>query len=71
MDHPLLAFDNLIATYHIAGVTYDSRRNMADWNAEQVVSTLRGEDPPRLINPEAWGKFAARYEATFGVSVAG
>lgn len=69
MDHPLLKFDNLIATFHIAGVTYDSRRNMADWNAEQVLGTLRGEYPPRLINPEAWDKFAARYEAIFGTSV--
>jgi len=66
MDHPLLKFDNLIATYHIAGVTFDSRRNMADWNAEQVISTLRGEYPPRLINPEAWDRFAERYEAIFG-----
>ncbi len=71
MDHPLLTFDNLIATFHIAGVTFDSRRNMADWNAEQVVSTLRGEYPPRLINPEAWDRFAERYEAIFGNAVEG
>jgi D-3-phosphoglycerate dehydrogenase len=69
MDHPLFEFDNLIGTYHIAGVTFDSRRNMADWNAEQIVSTLRGQYPPRLINPEAWDKFAARYEEIFGTSV--
>lgn len=66
MDHPLLKFDNLIATFHIAGVTFDSRRNMADWNAEQVVGTLRGQYPPRLINPEAWDRFAERYEEIFG-----
>jgi D-3-phosphoglycerate dehydrogenase len=71
LDHPLLQFDNLIATYHTAGVTYDSRRNMAAWNAEQVATTLRGERPPRLINPEAWEKFAARFEAIFGETVDG
>src|SRR5690606_13558967 len=52
--HPLLALDNVIATYHTAGITEDSRINMATWNAEQVVGILRGEPPPRLINPEAW-----------------
>jgi len=66
LDHPLLNFENLIATYHTAGVTFDSRRNMAAWNAEQIIGTLRGERPPRLINPEAWGKYAARYERVFG-----
>ena len=66
LDHPLLTFDNFIATFHTAGVTFDSRQNMADWNAGQVVDTLRGKRPPRLINPEAWDKFAVRYRKVFG-----
>jgi D-3-phosphoglycerate dehydrogenase len=66
MDHPLLQFDNFIATYHTAGVTYDSRENMATWNAEQVRIILRGEHPPRLINPQAWDAFATRFETLFG-----
>lgn len=71
MDHRLLAFENLIATYHTAGVTFESRTNMAEWNAAQVVSTLLGERPPRLINPEAWDKFKMRYEEVFGQPVEG
>jgi D-3-phosphoglycerate dehydrogenase len=66
LDHPLLTFDNFIATFHTAGVTYDSRENMATWNAEQVCEILNGQRPTRLINPEAWPAFAARYESTFG-----
>ena len=66
LAHPLLAFDNVIATYHTAGVTQDSRNNMADWNAQQVAGILRGERPPRLINPDAWGLFAQRFEQIFG-----
>ena len=66
LSHPLLAFDNLIATYHTAGITHDSRNNMADWNAQQVAGILRGERPPRLINPEAWEHFARRFERIFG-----
>jgi D-3-phosphoglycerate dehydrogenase len=66
LSHPLLAFDNLIATYHTAGITQDSRENMRTWNAQQVAGILRGERPPRLINPEAWERFAARFERVFG-----
>ncbi len=66
LTHPLLAFENLIATYHTAGVTEDSRHNMADWNAQQVAGILRGERPPRLINPDAWERFTQRFERIFG-----
>jgi D-3-phosphoglycerate dehydrogenase len=66
LSHPLLKLDNIIATYHTAGVTYDSRTMMADWNAEQVAGILRGERPPRLVNPEAWELYTARFERVFG-----
>lgn len=66
LDHPLLGFDNVIATYHTAGITYDSRANMATWNAEQVLATLAGERPPRLINPDAWPAFERRFNAVLG-----
>lgn len=66
LSHPLLAIDNVIATYHTAGVTHDSRHNMADWNAQQVAGILRGERPPRLINPDAWARYTQRFERFFG-----
>jgi D-3-phosphoglycerate dehydrogenase / 2-oxoglutarate reductase len=66
LKHPLLALDNVLATYHTAGITEDSRTNMAEWNAEQVVGILRGERPPRLINPEAWERYVPRFERVFG-----
>jgi D-3-phosphoglycerate dehydrogenase / 2-oxoglutarate reductase len=66
LDHRLLTFDNVIATYHTAGVTVDSRHAMAQWNADQLVQIFRGERPPRLINPEALAKFSQRFEQAFG-----
>jgi D-3-phosphoglycerate dehydrogenase / 2-oxoglutarate reductase len=66
LNHKLLTFDNVIATYHTAGVTVDSRHAMAQWNAEQLMQIFRGDRPPRLINPEAWTKFAQRFERAFG-----
>jgi D-3-phosphoglycerate dehydrogenase len=66
LDHPLLTFDNVIATYHTAGVTVDSRHAMAEWNAEQLVQIFQGKRPPRLINPAAWDKFSRRFAQAFG-----
>lgn len=71
LTHPLLKRSNVIATWHTAGITHDSRINMAQWNADQVAQILRGERPPRLINPEAWDGFARKYERVFGVKAAG
>jgi D-3-phosphoglycerate dehydrogenase len=67
VDHPLLQLPNVIGTWHTAGITHDSRLNMGQWNADQVAQILRGEKPPRLINPHAWEGFAKKYERVFGV----
>jgi D-3-phosphoglycerate dehydrogenase len=66
LDHPLLTFDNVIATCHTGGITVDSRHNMAQWSAEQLVQIFKGERPPRLINPEAWETFSHRFAQVFG-----
>jgi D-3-phosphoglycerate dehydrogenase len=50
----LLQLDNVVATYHTAGVTHEARRNVAAWGAEQIIGLLNGETPPRLVNPEVW-----------------
>jgi len=63
LDHPLLRLPNVIATYHTAGVTHEARRNVATMGSEQIVQVLRGERPPRLVNPEVWDRFRARFEA--------
>jgi D-3-phosphoglycerate dehydrogenase len=69
LDHPLLGLENVVATYHTAGVTHEARRNMALFSAEQVVGILKGGRPPRLINPEAWPTYTRRFEALMGAPV--
>jgi D-3-phosphoglycerate dehydrogenase len=69
LDHPLLTLDNVIATYHTAGVTHEARRDMAAQAAEQIVGLLKGGRPPRLVNPEVWPANRARFEAIIGVPV--
>lgn len=71
LDHGLLKLENVVATFHTAGVTREARRNMADIAAEQIVGFLKGARPPRLVNPEAWPSCAARFEALLGRPVQG
>ncbi|CAN7763093.1 hydroxyacid dehydrogenase [Variovorax sp. LjRoot84] len=66
LDHPLLAMDNVFATYHVAGVTHESRGNVAAISAEQIVDLLAGNRPPRLINPEAWAAYEKRRAQVLG-----
>src|SRR5690606_11760478 len=65
-DDPLLRFENVIASPHTAGVTRESRRNMARIAAEQVLTILDGRRPPRLLNPAVWPRYVERYEAVLG-----
>lgn len=65
-EHPLLQFDNVLASPHTAGVTHEARQNMGKIAAEQILDALDGKRPPRLINPEVWPAYARRFEKTFG-----
>src|SRR6478752_2226223 len=65
-DHPLLQFDNVLASPHTAGVTKEARINMGKIAAEQILAALDGKRPPRIVNPEVWPAYARRFERTFG-----
>jgi D-3-phosphoglycerate dehydrogenase len=65
-DHPLLQFDNVLVSPHTAGVTAESRANIARIAAEQMLDILDGKPPTRVLNPEVWPAYAARFEKTFG-----
>ena len=59
-DAPLLNLDNVVATFHTAGVTHEARRNVARSSATQLAAMLRGQRPPQLVNPEVWPAAAQR-----------
>src|SRR6476619_579612 len=65
-EHPLLQFDNVLASPHTAGVTREARVNMGKIAAEQILAALDGKRPPRIVNPEVWPAYARRFEQTFG-----
>lgn len=51
-DHPLLRFDNVLITPHVASWTQSAKRRMLLVAAEQVMSVLTGHRPDHLINPQ-------------------
>ena len=52
VDHPLTKFKNVILSPHIASATRGARMKMAELAVENLLSVLRGEKPPALVNPE-------------------
>src|SRR6202012_225006 len=67
-EHPLLQFDNVLASPHTAGVTKEARENMGRIAARQILDARDGKRPPRIINPEVWPHYSERFARTFGVA---
>jgi D-3-phosphoglycerate dehydrogenase / 2-oxoglutarate reductase len=65
-DHPLLQFDNVIASAHTAGVTREARANMGKIAAEQMLAALDGRPVTRMVNPQVWPDYAKRFARAFG-----
>ena len=65
-SHPLLKLDNVIATGHLAGGTKEARHKLAVIAAEQLIGLLKGEYPPRLLNPEVWPAYSERFKKILG-----
>lgn len=50
---PLIHMENVTLSPHIASATAQTRSRMAQLAAENLLAALRGEAPPRCVNPEA------------------
>lgn len=66
LDHPLLALPNVVSTFHTAGVTHEARGQMARFASDQAIDVLHGRYPPRIVNPEVWPAYVARFERIMG-----
>jgi D-3-phosphoglycerate dehydrogenase len=65
-EHPLLQFDNVLASPHTAGVTRETRFNMGKIAAEQVLDALDGKPVARKVNPDVWPAYTRRFARQFG-----
>ncbi|MGE4047561.1 MAG: hydroxyacid dehydrogenase [Acetobacteraceae bacterium] len=66
LDHPLLHLPNVIVTPHNAGMTDESVFEMVTATAHQWIDIFDGKVPPRLVNPEAWPRYAQRFAEVLG-----
>lgn len=51
---PLLQLDNVVATSHIAGSTYEALRDTAQVNFEDIIRTFKGGKPSHVVNPRVF-----------------
>ncbi len=51
-ENPLIKFENVVLTPHIGSASISSRTKMSELAATNLLSVLRGEEPPHLVNPE-------------------
>jgi len=65
-SHPLMKYDTVMVTPHMAGVTVEARTRMGQIAAEQMLDALDGKPVPRIINPRVWSDYAKRFERAFG-----
>ena len=65
-DDALFDCPNLLLTPHTAGITRQSRHNIARIAAEQMLDILDGKKPPRLLNPAVWGAYSDRFARILG-----
>ena len=62
-DHPLLDFDNVILTPHLAGITNDSMARMGLTVVEETRRILEGGLPANFVNPQVTAAYRTRFPA--------
>ncbi len=61
---PLWDLENLILTPHVAGLSGDALRELAESAVSQVLQALSGQRPKHLVNPAVWDAARARLACT-------
>ena len=56
MDDPLLTLENCVIAPHIASGSVETRAQMSDVAAENILAGLAGKQGPAIVNPEVFEK---------------
>jgi glyoxylate reductase len=56
LNDPLLTLDNILIVPHIASASVATRTKMATMAVDNLLSAVRGERPPYIVNPEVLKK---------------
>ena len=56
LNDPLLTLDNILIVPHIASASVATRTKMATMAVDNLLSAVKGERPPYLVNPEVLNK---------------
>ena len=59
-DHKLLKLENVVATPHMAGVTVESRKQMSEFAAKQLLNIMKGGNPERPVNKDILPLFQSK-----------
>ena len=56
MDDPLLTLENCVIAPHIASGSVETREQMSDVAAENILAGLAGKQGPAIVNPDVFAK---------------
>jgi glyoxylate reductase len=56
IEPELLTMDNVVLAPHIASASHETRLKMCMMAVENLVSALKGNPPPNLVNPGVWDR---------------
>ena len=68
VDHPLLKFENVIITPHVAYYSEESKLKLARRPYEEIVRLVNEQWPQWLLNPEVKGNFRRRWGKAWPMS---
>jgi glyoxylate reductase len=56
VEPELLELDNVVLAPHIGSGSYETRLKMSEMAADNLLSVLKGQRPPNMVNPDVWDR---------------
>jgi glyoxylate reductase len=56
IEPELFQMENVVLAPHIASASHETRLRMCMMAADNLLTALKGQRPPNLVNPEVWDK---------------